>query len=130
MSTPVAPQVTGIAFSIYPIKDVARARRFYGATLGLTVGQEMEVAPGVWWIEYDAGPSALALTNHRSPAMNAGPSPGVALEVANYEEVLASLRAAEVAITWGPNDFPVCQSFAVKDPDGNDLYLHRHKPQV
>jgi len=32
-----------------------------------------------------------------------------------------------VAITWGPNEFPVCHSFALKDPDGNDLYIHQRK---
>ena len=89
---------------------------------------EREFAPGLWWVEYDVGgPSALAITNFESPAMNTGRSSGVALEVSNYDEALASIRAAGIAITWGPNEFPVCHCFAVKDPDGNDLYLHRRK---
>jgi len=122
-------QPTGIAFAIFQIKDVVAARQFYGGTLGLTVCQEMEVSPGVWWIEYDVGgPSALALTNMVMPSTNDTPSPGVALEVRNYTEALERLRAAGVAITWGPNEFPVCHCFGFKDPDGNDLYLHQHKP--
>jgi predicted enzyme related to lactoylglutathione lyase len=87
----------------------------------------MEVAPGLWWIEYDLGTSALALTNYKLPGLNTGPSSGIAIEVANYDEALAGLRAAGVPIIWGPNDFPPCRSFAVKDPDGNDLYLHKRK---
>jgi predicted enzyme related to lactoylglutathione lyase len=82
-------------------------------------------------VEYDAGgPSALAITNFESPAMNATPSPGIAIEVTNFAEALAHVRAAGVTITWGPNEFPVCHSFAVKDPDGNDLYFHQHKPHA
>jgi catechol 2,3-dioxygenase-like lactoylglutathione lyase family enzyme len=130
MNTP-APDVTGIAYAVYHVTDVTRARRFYGETLGLKVCLEMEFAPGQWWIEYEAGgPSALVLTNFESPATNATRSPGVALEVANFEETLARVRAAGVEPTWGPNEGPMCHCFAVKDPDGNDLYFHRRKPQA
>lgn len=125
-----ALQVTALAFAVYHVSDVARARKFYGETLGLVTCAEMEFAPGMWWIEYDVGgPSALALTNYQSPAMNAGKSPGVALEVANYDEALELVRAAGIPVAWGPNEFPVCCSFAIKDPDGNDLFIHRRKAQ-
>lgn len=121
--------VTALAFALYHVTDVARARKFYEGTLGLKTCMEMEFAPGKWWVEYDAGgPSALAITNFESPATNQAPSPGVALEVSNYDEALAAVRTAGIAITWGPNDFPVCHCFAIKDPDGNDLYFHRRKP--
>ena len=123
--------VTGIAFAVYHVSDVARSRKFYGETLGLKTCADMEIAPGLWWVEYDlGGPSALAITNFESPAMNATKSPGIAVEVTNYAEALAELRAAGVVITWGPNEFPVCHSFAIKDPDGNDLYLHQQKAHV
>ncbi len=122
-----ALQVTGIAFAVYHITDVERARKFYGGILGLKICSEMEFSPGQWWIEYDTGFSALALTNVAMPSANAHPSPGVALEVTNYDEALALVRAAAVEIAWGPNEFPVCRSFAVKDPDGNDLYIHQRK---
>ncbi len=124
-------KVTGIAFAIYHVTDVARARKFYGEILGLKTSMDMEIAPGLWWVEYDiGGPSALAITNYESPAMNATKSPGIALEITNYDEALAELRAAGIAITWGPNEFPVCHSFAIKDPDGNDLYLHQRKARA
>jgi len=61
MTTPASLAVTGLAFALYTITDVARARQFYGDSLGLKVCLEMEFAPGQWWIEYDlGGPSALA----------------------------------------------------------------------
>lgn len=122
----IKPQ--GIAFALYHVADVARSRRFYAETLGLAVCSEMEVAPGQWWIEFDVGgPSALAVTNFKLPGLNTGPSSGIAVEVENHEETLARLRAAGVAIVWGPNEFPLCHCFAVKDPDGHDLYFHRRK---
>lgn len=128
MTTPATPLCTGIAFAVYHVTDVPRARRFYGEALGLKSCMEMEFAPGMWWIEYDVGgPSALALTNFESPAMNATRSSGVALEITNLDEVLAHVRAVGIEVTWGPNEFPVCHSFAVKDPDGNDLYFHQRK---
>ena len=127
-STKTALDVTGIAFAIYHVADIPRARKFYGEVLGMKCCAEMEFSPGKWWIEYDAGPSAIALTNFELPTANATSSPGVALEVANYDEALALVRAAGIELTWGPNDFPVCHCFAVKDPDGNDLFIHRRKP--
>lgn len=125
------PQITGIVFAIYHVTDMARARQFYGDTLGMKVCLEMEFAPGLWWVEYDAGgPGALAITNHESPGMNATRNPGVALEVTNYEEVLAGVQAAGVNVVWGPSDFPLCHCFAIKDPDGNDLYFHQRRTQA
>ena len=127
MSTSAPLQVTGIAFAVYPVTDVPRARQFYEGVLGLTTCAEMQFQPGKWWIEYDAGPSALAINNFESPDGKTGRNAGVALEVANYEDALATVQAARVAVVWGPNEFPVCRSFAVRDPDGNELYFHQHK---
>lgn len=119
----------GIAFALYHITDVPRARRFYEQTLGLKTCSESEFAPGQWWIEYDVGgPSGLGVTNFEFPGANCGPTSGIAIEVENHDEILAGLQAAGVAITWGPNDFPPCHCFGIKDPDGNDLYIHQKKP--
>ena len=45
-----------VAFTMYPVKDAARARAFYEGTLGLTVGSH--ATNGVW-TEYDL-PGAAA----------------------------------------------------------------------
>lgn len=119
---------TGIVFALYPVSDIVRARRFYAETLGLAVCAEMEFAPGMWWVEFDAGgPSALAITNYKMAGANTTPTSGVALEVEGYDALIARLHEQAVAITWGPTEFPTCHCFAVKDPDGNDLYFHRRK---
>ena len=129
-STQTALDVTGIAFALYHVSDIPRAKKFYGETLGLKLCAEMEFAPGQWWLEYDAGPGALALTNCTIPGANTSPSSGVALEVSNYAEALELVRAAGIELTWGPNECPVCHSFAIRDPDGNDLYIHQRKPHA
>ncbi|MBA3849769.1 MAG: glyoxalase [Opitutus sp.] len=119
---------SGIAFALYPVSDIARARRFYAETIGLAACMEMEFAPGRWWMEFDAGgPSALAITNYKMPGVNTTPTAGIAIEVEDYDGLFARLKERGVAITWGPNEFPACRCFAVKDPDGNDLYFHRRK---
>jgi len=53
----------------------------------------------------------------------------VAFEVAHNDTGLAAMRAAGIAATGRPDDFPACHCFAVKDPDGNDLSFHRRKSQ-
>jgi predicted enzyme related to lactoylglutathione lyase len=130
MNTPVAVlNVTGIAFAMHKVTDVPRARRFYEDTLGLQKCAEMEFAPGQWWIEYDTGPSALAITNFQAPDTKFVPTASVALEITNYDDVLPAIKAAGIPITWGPNEFPVCRCFGFKDPDGNELYLHERAKQ-
>src|SRR5437879_6400794 len=52
-----------VAFTMYPFRDVARARRFYEETLGLKVGLNGNRGDQ-WWIEYDLpGGGCFALTN-------------------------------------------------------------------
>lgn len=123
-------QVTGIAFALYHVTDVARARAFYEGFLGLKIGSQAEFAPGQWWIEYDVGPSGFAITNFGGTAVAASGGPGVALEITNYDEALAALQAAGVAFSWGPHDCEVCRSVGFRDPDGNEVFLHQRKPSA
>ena len=52
-----------VAFTLYPITDAPRARKFYEETLGLTIGSHGNQGDK-WWIEYDLpGGGCFALTN-------------------------------------------------------------------
>jgi extradiol dioxygenase family protein len=52
-----------VAFTMYPITDVPRARTFYEQALGLKIGSHGNRGDK-WWIEYDLpGGGCLALTN-------------------------------------------------------------------
>ena len=120
-------QVTGIAFALYHVTDVPRARKFYEGILGLKVGTQAEFAPGQWWIEYDAGPSGFAITNFGGSAVPPSGGPGVALEITNYDEALAAVQAAGLTPSWGPHDCDACRSVGFRDPDGNEVFLHQRK---
>lgn len=51
----------------------------------------------------------------------------VGLEVENFEEAVAKLKAANTSIKMGPFETPVCHMILVHDPDGNTIILHKRK---
>ena len=50
--------ITSMAFTMYPVTDIARARRFHEQDLGLTVSRVFQDA----WIEYDLAGGAFVIT--------------------------------------------------------------------
>jgi hydroxymethylpyrimidine/phosphomethylpyrimidine kinase len=116
-------QVKELAFVFYPVSDIAAARKFYEGFLGLKLGLEAEVSPGQWWIEYDIAGQALAISN----AMPGSPAKSLALELADLDAAVAAAKAAGVTISQDVMEFPPCRMFTVKDPSGNEVYLHQRK---
>ena len=116
-------KVKEVAFVFHPVTDVARARKFYGEFLGLKVGVQVEIAPGQWWIEFDIAGQALAVSN----AVPGTPASSLTLEVANLDEALAAVHAANIPLVFGVMEFPPCRLAAIKDPDGNQIGLHQRK---
>jgi predicted enzyme related to lactoylglutathione lyase len=112
--------ITDVAFTVYPVTDIARSRAFYEGALGLVPAETF----GDAWIEYSAGSATFAITNNFGFT---GPSTCVAFEVDNLETQVASLKAAGVAIDGGINDFPTCRMVLVNDPDGSTVCLHQKK---
>ena len=117
-------QIKGVAFVYHTVTDVARARKFYEELLGLKVGLQVEFTPGQWWIEYDIAGQALAISNMRPGT----PNTSLFLEVANLDESFAAVRAGGATIVREVMEFPTCRLFTIKDPDGNQIGLHQHKP--
>jgi predicted enzyme related to lactoylglutathione lyase len=129
MSTVSQVQVTEIAFTGYPVTDIARARAFYETVLNLKVSAHFE-HEGRDWVEYDIGPGTLAVTNMSQEMWKpASDGPSAALEVADFAAAIESLRAANVKFTVEPMDTGVCQLAVVHDPDGNAIAIHKRKPQ-
>jgi catechol 2,3-dioxygenase-like lactoylglutathione lyase family enzyme len=118
-------QVKEVAFIYHPVADVARARAFYEKLLGLKVGLEGEFAPGTWWIEYDVAGTALAVSNV-TPETGAGGG-SLALEVADLDQTLAAVKAANIPLTLEVQDFPPCRAFAIRSPDGHAVMFHQRK---
>ena len=116
-------KVKEVAFVFHPVTDIARARKFYEGFLGLKTGAQVEFAPGQWWIEFDIAGQALAISN----AMPGAPASSLTLEVANLDEALAAVHAANIPLVFGVMEFPPCRLAAIKDPDGNQIGLHQRK---
>ena len=119
-------QVTEIAFSVYPVTDLKRARAFYEGTLGLNPGMVYE-GEGVGWIEYEIGPGVVAIgagSENFKPSSNGG---SVALEVGDFDQAIQELKNAGTKFVIEPLDFPGCRMAAVLDPDGNTITIHRRK---
>ncbi len=119
-------RVTEIAFTGYPVTDMPRARAFYEGLLNLKPSHVFE-HDGKSWIEYDVGPSTLAITDMSPDWKPSGSGPSVALEVADFTEAVAALRAASVCFQLEPTESPVCHLAVVFDPDGNSLAIHKRK---
>lgn len=52
-----------------------------------------------------------------------------ALEVENFDEAIATLRAKNARIAWEPFESPSCHMAIVQDPDRNKLMIHKLKPE-
>ena len=52
----------------------------------------------------------------------------LALEVDDFENAVAELKAAGVPVSFEPMESPVCHFAIVRDPDGNALMIHKRKP--
>lgn len=119
-----------IAFTMYPVTDVARARAFYEETLGLTLGSHSEHGGDQHWIEYDLpGGGCLALTNvvPDKPSAEAGGT--VAFEVEDLDELITQLRAKGVEFRSDIIHSPVCRMAVCVDSEGNAILLHQLKPK-
>ena len=105
---------------------MSRARAFYEGVLGLA--PSMAHADGDFaWTEYDIGGAALALgcgSAMTKPSVDGG---SVGLEVADFSEAIAKLKADKVAFVMEAAETPVCHLAIIKDPDGNAVIIHKRK---
>lgn len=128
MNTPI--KVTEIAFTAYPVTDMARARAFYEGLLNFqeTVKWEHE---GKHWIEYDVGASTLGISNMSPDKWKASPDgPAIAFEVEEFDEAITALKQAGVIFYIEAMDSGACRMAIVSDPDGNSIAIHkRNVPQ-
>ena len=116
-------KVSEIAFSCYAVTDMARAREFYEGVLNLKPSKVTKTPTGQW-VEYEIGPHTLALGC--APGFNPSPDGcSAALEVENFEDAIAHLRARAVKFRFEPYTSPVCRMAGVYDPDGNCLIVHK-----
>ena len=117
--------VKGIAYAMYPVIDMKRARKFYEEDLGLRPERNFRGE----WIEYHLWDNCFAITSMLNgkvkPSADSGGS--VAFEVQDVDDFVAQLRKKGVPIKLEPFSTPVCRMAVVLDPEGNALTLHTKK---
>jgi catechol 2,3-dioxygenase-like lactoylglutathione lyase family enzyme len=102
-------------------QDIARARRFYGDTLGLEIESEGESD-----MEFRCGQVTLDVFDPSSIGQPFAPSPaGIALRVPDVDAARVELEAKGVEFDSETIETSVCKQAWFKDPDGNALMLHR-----
>jgi predicted enzyme related to lactoylglutathione lyase len=119
-------KVTEIAFTVYPVTDLKRARQFYEGTLGLTAARVFgDETKGM--VEYDIGPGTLAI-GVGAPEWKPSPGGGcAALEVADFDGAMSRLKENKCKFVLEPMETPVCHMAVLSDPEGNSVMIHQRK---
>jgi predicted enzyme related to lactoylglutathione lyase len=117
-----------VAFTMYPVADMARARAFYEETLGLGPSRNAATSP---WVEFDRpGGGCLAITtvSPNEPSASAGGT--IAFEVDDLAGLVADLKAKGVAFPAEDIESPVCRMAICLDSEGNAIILHKLKSEA
>jgi predicted enzyme related to lactoylglutathione lyase len=120
-------KVTEIAFSCYPVTDMARARTFYEQVLGLKVAMAHGEPGGIQWTEYDIGTGTLSLGSGAPEWKPSASGCSVTLEVDDFDAAIAHLKANGVKFQLEPFPTPVCQMAFIFDTEGNTVGIHKRK---
>jgi predicted enzyme related to lactoylglutathione lyase len=119
-------KINGLAFVGIPVTDMQRARAFYEDVLRLTVSEEMM---GGKWVEYSLGNNTLAIASVGPEWLPSDQGTGAALEVEDFEEAVNYLKNRKVPFTTDPFESPCCHMAVIGDPDGNNIVIHKLKPE-
>jgi catechol 2,3-dioxygenase-like lactoylglutathione lyase family enzyme len=109
-------------FISVPVTDMERSKRFYGETLGLP-----QVSDG-GFPEYQLGENvSLYLLSLESigAKFTAPHTAGFALRVPDVAETRKELEAKGIEFNGDTLDTGVCHMAFFRDPDGNEMVLHR-----
>jgi len=113
--------VSEIAFTMYPVTDLPRALAFYRDALGL---RTTDVAAD-FWVEFDVGGGTFGIGNFEQVG-TPGSAQSLALEVADLDGYRKTLADRGIEATE-PHDLKFCRISVVRDPDGNQIWLHERK---
>lgn len=112
-----------VAFTLYPVTDMARARHFYEAVLSLPLGSNYEDK----WVEYDLPEGGcFAITTWAdgvTPSASAGGT--IAFEVQDLDRMISELKQKNIQIKMDIFSTPVCKMAVIVDSEGNAVMLHQ-----
>lgn len=115
--------VSAIAFTMYPVTDLARAKTFYHDALGLEPGG---VATD-YWFEFAVAGGTFGIGSFPQVG-TPGSAQSLALEVPDLATLRASLATKGIVVDE-PHELEWCSIAVVRDPDGNSIWLHQTKPR-
>ncbi len=113
--------ITEIAFFVYPVSNMARARRFYEKVLRLKLASNWQNK----WVEYDVAGTTFAITTtekRHKPGLRGGI---VSFEVDDLGAEVERLKKSRVRFVRHAASTPVCHMAMIADPDGNEIILHK-----
>lgn len=112
-----------IAFTMYPVKNMPRALRFYAKGLGLKPTKNFKGK----WVEYHLKNGAFAITTMTPIKPSATSGGSISFEVDDVDAALKKLKAAKAVVKVPPFDTGVCRMAYVLDSEGNALGVHAKK---
>jgi predicted enzyme related to lactoylglutathione lyase len=111
--------VKKIAYTLYPVIDMSRARTFYQDQLGLVASAEY--ADGQW-VEYEIGGCFVITTLAPvTPSRNSGGN--IAFEVEDVAALTTRLQNNGVEIQMEVTETPSHLMSVIVDPEGNSITL-------
>jgi predicted enzyme related to lactoylglutathione lyase len=113
--------IKGVAFTAYPVTDVARAVTFYSEVIGL----KKSGIDADFWVEFDVAGHTFGVGNFPQIGVP-GTAQSFAVEVTDMTAMRDDLAKKGVESTE-PFETQVCFISVVRDPDGNQLFLHQSK---
>lgn len=115
-----------IAYVTYAVVNVPKARNFYEKILGLKPSSVWE-GEGMLFVEYEIGPHTLAIgkgADNFKPGLTGAT---VALEVDDFDKMIKKLKKHKIKFLLKPHETSMCHMAIIKDPDGNQLMMHKRK---
>ena len=118
-----------VAFTYYPVTDVARARKFHEETLDLKTGSAGNQGDN-WRVEYDLpGGGCLALTNFTKEKPSDSASGTIAFESRGPRSPHDRPQRQGRHLQSDVIHSPVCRMAVCLDSEGNSILLHQLKPK-
>ncbi len=113
--------ITSIAFTVYPVSNMERARAFYEHVLGLHVSYHYQDV----WVEYDLDDATFAITTTKM-----GHTPGangaiMAFEVSDLDAFVQKMKEQAVSFIMQALNTPVRRMAVIEDPDHNHITIYK-----
>jgi catechol 2,3-dioxygenase-like lactoylglutathione lyase family enzyme len=116
--------ITGVQVLSLPVSDQDRARDFYVGVLGFELLQDIEMQPGMRWVQVAPRGGATTLTLVTwFDSMPAGSNRGLVLETDDLDADVERLRGLGQDFPDGIQQQPWGRFVTLADPDGNGLVL-------